>query len=104
MKLRHLSIIALSALVLATASGCAVVRGQSTVGAFVDDTAITLAVRARFVESEAVNAGAIGVETLNGTVMLSGFATSRAERVAAEGLAWRVAGVQQVKNQIVVRP
>jgi hyperosmotically inducible periplasmic protein len=104
MKLRHLSILALSALVLATASGCAVIRGQETVGAYVDDTAITTAVKSRFVESKAVDAVAIGVETLNGTVMLSGFAKSTAEKVAAEGLTWRVAGVKQVKNEIAVRP
>jgi osmotically-inducible protein OsmY len=104
MKIRHLSVIALSALVLATASGCAVTRGQETVGAYVDDTAITTAVKARFVESKAVDAAAVSVETLNGTVMLSGFAKSTAEKVAAEGLTWRVAGVKQVKNEIAVRP
>ncbi len=104
MNLRYLAIPLLAALVLATASGCAVVRGQQTVGAYVDDSAITLAIRARFVESEAVDAGAIGVETLNGTVMLSGFAKSRAEMVAAEALTWRVDGVREVKNRIAVRP
>lgn len=104
MNLRHLSILLLSALVLATASGCAVIRDQQSVGAYIDDTAITLAVKTRFVQSEAVDMGAIGVETLNGTVMLSGFAKNRAEKVAAEALTWRVDGVRQVKNQIVVRP
>jgi len=104
MNLRQLSIVLLSALVLATASGCAVMRGQQTVGAFVDDTAITTAVRARFAQSEAVDMVSIGVETLNGTVMLSGFAKNRAEKVAAEALTWRVEGVRQVKNEIAVRP
>lgn len=104
MNLRQLPLLLLSALVLATASGCAVERDQQTVGAFVDDTAITAAVKARFVQSEAVDMLAIGVETLNGTVMLSGFAKSRAEKVAAEELAWRVEGVKQVKNEIAVQP
>lgn len=104
MNLRHLSILTLSALVLATASGCAVMRDQQSVGAYVDDTAITTAVKARFVESKAVDAAAISVETLNATVMLSGFAKNPAEKIAAEALTWRVAGVKQVKNEIAVRP
>jgi osmotically-inducible protein OsmY len=104
MQLRHLSIISLSALILATASGCAVMRGQETVGAYIDDTAITTAVKARFVQSEVIDTAAIGVETLNGTVMLSGFAKNPAEKVAAEALTWRVNGVKQVKNAIAVRP
>jgi len=47
---------------------------------------------------------AISVETLNGTVMLSGFAKNNAERSEAERLACRVAGVKAVKNEIAVRP
>lgn len=61
-------------------SGCAVVRGQQTTGSYVDDTAITTAVKARFVEDPAVAASSINVETLNGTVQLSGFAKSSAEK------------------------
>lgn len=71
---------ALSALVLATACGCAAVRGQEAVGACVDDSAITAAVKARFVESKVVDTVSIGVETLDGTVVRSGFAKSRAPR------------------------
>jgi hyperosmotically inducible periplasmic protein len=104
MNLRHLSVLTLSALVLAAASGCAVMRDQQSVGAYVDDTAITTAVKARFLQSEVVDMSSIGVETLNGTVMLSGFAKHRAEKVAAEQMTWRVAGVKQVKNEIAVRP
>ena len=44
------------------------------------------------------------METLNGTVMLSGFAKSGTERSTAERLARSVNGVKDVKNQIVVRP
>lgn len=84
--------------------GCAVVRGQETVGAYVDDTAITTAVKARFVESKQVAASSISVETLNGAVMLSGFATSQNEKTTAAELARTVNGVRTVQNQIVVRP
>ena len=89
---------------LIAASGCAVTRGQESVGAYVDDTAITTAVKARFIENKLVDAAAISVETLKGTVMLSGFAKNSTERSTAEALTWKVNGVKSVKNEIAVRP
>jgi hyperosmotically inducible protein len=93
-----------SAIVLITASGCAVTRGQESTGAYVDDSAITASVKTRFVESTSVDASAISVETMKGTVMLSGFAKNGTEKTTAETLAMKVPGVVGVKNQIVVRP
>ena len=93
---------AVSALVVLP--GCAVSRGQSTVGQYVDDTAITTAVKARFVEAKSVDATAISVETLNGTVQLSGFAKSQAEKDRAESIARNTKHVREVRNSIVVRP
>jgi len=92
------------ALVLLSAGGCAVTRGQETVGAYVDDTSITTAVKARFVDNRQVDAVSISVETLNGTVMLSGFAKDLTEKSTAESLAWKVGGVKAVKNEIAIRP
>jgi osmotically-inducible protein OsmY len=95
---------AMTAVVLLTATGCAVSRGQQTVGSYVDDAGITTLIKSRFVESKQVDAAAISVETLNGTVMLSGFAKSGAERNAAETIARGVNNVKLVKNEITVRP
>ncbi|MBK1690141.1 BON domain-containing protein [Rubrivivax gelatinosus] len=83
--------------------GCAVTRDQSTVGEYIDDSAITTAVKAKFVEDKSVDATAISVETLRGEVMLSGFAKSGTEKARAETLARSVKGVKQVKNQLEVR-
>lgn len=99
---------ALVAIVTAVAAitvlpGCAVSRGQSTVGEYIDDATITTAVKAKFVENKVVDAAAISVETLNGEVMLSGFAKSGTERMSAESLARSVKGVKLVKNAIIVR-
>jgi osmotically-inducible protein OsmY len=44
------------------------------------------------------------VEPLNGTVALSGFAKSQAEKSQAETLARNTKGVREVRNNIVVRP
>ncbi len=93
-----------AAIVLVTASGCAVTRGQESVGAYVDDTAITTAVKGRFIDNKDVDASSIKVETLNGTVMLSGFAKNATEKSTAESLVWKVNGVKSVKNEIAVRP
>ena len=93
-----------AAIALITASGCAVTRGQETVGAYVDDTTITTAVKGRYVGNKDVDATSISVETLNGTVMLSGFAKNSTEKATAESIAWKVNGVKSVKNEIAVRP
>jgi hyperosmotically inducible periplasmic protein len=83
--------------------GCAVTRDQSTVGEYIDDATITTKVKARMVENKQVDAAAISVETLNGTVMLSGFAKSSTEKATAEAIAREIKGVKSVKNEIAVR-
>jgi osmotically-inducible protein OsmY len=104
MQIRQTLAIVISAIVLLTATGCAVQRGQETVGAYVDDAGITTLVKTRFVENKQVDAASIKVETLNGTVMLSGFAKNGAERNTAEAIARGVKGVVAVRNEITVRP
>jgi hyperosmotically inducible periplasmic protein len=94
----------IAAVALLTASGCAVTRGQETVGAYVDDATITTQVKSRFVENKDVDASSIRVETLNGTVMLSGFAKNATEKTTAESIARKVNGVKSVKNEIAIRP
>lgn len=103
MSIRTTLAIAISAIVMLTATGCAVQRGQETVGNYVDDTGITTLIKSRFVENKQVDAASIRVETLNGTVMLSGFAKSSSERATAEAIARGVKGVVSVKNEIAVR-
>ena len=99
--------IAFATLVGATiigATGCSVARNQQSVGSYVDDAGITAAVKAKFAEDKTVAATAISVETMKGTVQLSGFAKSQAEKDRAESLARGVKGVTSVRNSIVVRP
>jgi hyperosmotically inducible periplasmic protein len=103
MTLRH-AMAAAAAATLLTVSGCAITRGQETTGAYIDDAAITTSVKARFVDNKDVDASSIKVETLNGTVMLSGFAKNTMEKTTAETIAMNVKGVKSVKNEIAVRP
>jgi osmotically-inducible protein OsmY len=89
---------------LLTATGCAVTRGQESAGAYIDDAAITTAVKGRFIDNPDVDASSISVETMKGTVMLSGFAKSYKEKMTAENITIKVGGVKAVKNEIAVRP
>lgn len=104
MFIRATLAMATAALIVISASGCAVSRGQETMGAYVDDAGITTLVKARMAESKLVSASSISVETLNGTVMLSGFAKSGTEKSEAERIARSVNNVKVVKNEIAVRP
>jgi hyperosmotically inducible protein len=103
MNTRTLISCALAASLIAL-GGCAVTRGQESVGAYVDDAAITTSVKSRFIDNRDVDAASIKVETLNGTVMLSGFAKNNTERATAENIARNVSGVKSVRNEITVRP
>ncbi len=100
-KLILASCLAMAAL---ASTGCAVKSGQSTMGQYVDDATISSRVKARMAEDKSVSAIRINVETLNGTVQLSGFATSQAERDRAGEVARGVPDVKDVRNNIVVRP
>jgi hyperosmotically inducible periplasmic protein len=104
MMIRTALVAAVSTLALLAGTGCAVGRGQETTGAYVDDTTITTQIKSRFYENKDVAGSSISVETLNGTVMLSGFAKNATEKGTAEKIALDVNGVREVKNQIAVRP
>jgi hypothetical protein len=104
-KIAIAPVVLASAAVLGTLylSGCAVSRDQETVGAYLDDSSITARIKSRFFESKKVDGSSISVETLNGTVMLSGFAKSAEEMTSAGEIARSVPGVKRVKNEISVR-
>jgi len=104
MNMRASVIAAGVAFAVLTASGCAVTRGQQTAGAYVDDTVITSTIKTRHAESKEVAMTSISVETLNGVVLLSGFAKTPQEKMMAETIARQVGGVKSVRNEIVVRP
>lgn len=101
-SVRTLIVAAMTGMTL-VATGCAVVRGQQTAGAYVDDAAITTAVKAKFVEDKIVDAGAINVQTLNGEVSLAGFAKNAEEKAKAEAIARNTKGVRAVRNNLAIR-
>ncbi len=85
-------------------SGCAVWRGQTDAATYVDDRTISTAVKAKLLEDKNTGGLSINVDTLNGTVALSGFAKSQAEKDQAGLIARNTKGVREVRNNLVVRP
>lgn len=104
MNIRTTCAAAVAVLALVATAGCAVSRDQQTAGAYIDDAVITTQIKSRMAENKDVAASSISVETLNGTVMLSGFAKSTLEKTTAEKIARDVNGVKAVKNEIAIRP
>jgi len=102
-NIRPLVIALASATLLVSVTGCAVFRDQEPIGAYIDDATLTTRVKAKFAESPAVSAAAISVETMKGTVQLSGFAKTADERRMAENLARNTSGVKSVRNDIIIR-
>ena len=103
LPLRALALAAACALSL-VATGCSVMRGQTTVGSYIDDTTITTAIKARLLEDKTTGGMSINVDTLNGVVALSGFATSATEKERAGAIAREARGVKEVRNNLIVRP
>lgn len=101
--IRHVvKILVCIALVVALA-GCAGTRTKESAGEYVDDSVITSKVKAALVADPVTKAREIGVETFKGTVQLSGFVSTAAEKEKAGEIARTVKGVVDVKNNIVVK-
>ena len=100
---RTLAIAALTGATL-LGSGCAVMRGQESVGGYVDDKVIATTVKAKLLEDKTVGGMSVNVDSLNGTVALSGFAKSNVEKAQAEYIARTTRGVRDVRNNLIVRP
>jgi len=97
-RLRALLSAACFAFALAGCAGAGVKTGQ-----YIDDSTITTKVKSELAADEVVSAFDVHVETIKGSVRLSGFVNSPDQRRRAEQLARTVAGVQSVDNGLVVR-
>ena len=85
------------------AGGCASTSTRESTGEFVDDSSITLKVKAAFVKDPVVKAIDVTVETFKGVVQLSGFVNTSGEKAQAGRVAATVKGVTDVKNNIIVK-
>jgi hyperosmotically inducible protein len=83
--------------------GCAGSATKTSTGEYIDDTVIEAKVKTKLLEDKQTSGLAINVETYKGTVQLSGFAKSQAEKERAGEVAKSVAGVQKVINNIALK-
>lgn len=88
---------------VAFTGGCAATATQESTGEYVDDSSITIKVKAAFVKDPLVKAFDVKVETFKGVVQLSGFVNTAEEKTQAAYVARTVAGVTDVRNNIVVK-
>ena len=84
-------------------SGCNVFRGESTAGQYVDDVTITSKVKANLLDDERVDGHDDNVDSTNGVVKLSGWASTTAEVRTASEIARSVDGVRSVNNDLQVK-
>lgn len=83
--------------------GCAATSTSDSTGQYVDDTVITTKVKSALLGDDAVKSFAVSVETVKGTVQLSGFVNTAAQRDAAGRDAAAVEGVRHVRNNLIVK-
>lgn len=84
-------------------AACSESKTKESTGQYLDDATITSKVKTALAKDPYTSAMDISVETYKGTVQLSGFADSEAEKRRAGQVAGEVSGVKSVKNDVRVK-
>lgn len=100
---RHFAAVAVALALGAPLASCAAVQGRENTGQYVGDSAITAKVKSGIVNAQALKGLEIHVETMQGTVQLSGFVDTRTQKSQAGAIARSIAGVVAVQNNILVK-
>jgi hyperosmotically inducible protein len=88
----------------ALTTGCAGDRYQRSTGAYLDDKGITTRVKTALFRDPNVSGFDVHVDTFRGNVQLNGFVDTPEQKEHAASLAREVAGVQEVTNNLEVKP
>jgi hypothetical protein len=88
------------AVVVVVAVGCSL--AGRTLGGYVDDKLVKSAVKRRLAGESVTGLSGVKIDTFGGTVYLSGAVETAEQKSDAEIAAWRVGGVEQVVNDLVV--
>jgi len=102
MKNMKIATALIAALMMTTVVGCASTSTEKheTPGQYIDDAAVTTAVKAAIVKEPSLKVAEINVETYKGVVQLSGFVSSAENIATATTVARSVNGVKSVKNDL----
>ena len=102
-KLHHILKLLACIGLLAAFLGCAATQTHESTGQYVDDSVITTKVKAAIFDEATLKTLQINVKTFKGVVQLSGFVDSAQSVTKAGEVARRVEGVNEVKNDLVVK-
>lgn len=83
---------------------CQATPTQEGTGQYVDSSAVTTKVKANLLSTKGIDSNNISVTTFKGTVQLSGFVNTEAQKQLAGKVANSVDGVQSVENDLIVKP
>ena len=84
-------------------TACVAPPKTESMGEYIDSSAITTKVKARFVDAMGSSAFQIQVKTFKDVVQLSGFVNSDAIKRRASVIAANTSGVRQVRNDLIVK-
>lgn len=84
-------------------TGCSSTSTRESTGEYIDSSAITAKVKSELIKDDTVRARDVEVETFRGTVQLSGFVDTEAQKERATAVARSVQGVRDVKNNLIVK-
>ena len=87
----------------ALVTGCAGDRYHQSTGEAIDDAGISMRVKSALSNDAEYKYAGVDVKTFKGTVQLSGFVDTRAQKSRAADLAKGVEGVKDVENNITVK-
>lgn len=103
MKLFQYSTALFLTIAMLASIGCASTATRSSTGEYIDDSVITTRVKAAIFNDPDLKVAEINVETFKSVVQLSGFVANRDAVIKAGTLARGVAGVESVRNDIVIK-
>lgn len=84
-------------------NGMSVKDGKATVGNTVDDSIVTTKVKSALLADPSVKSFDIAVVTRKGEVQLSGYVDNQGQADRAIEIARRVSGVQNIKNEMIIK-
>ncbi len=93
----------LAVLLIAAFVACASTPKQESTGEYVDDSTITTKVKADLLADDVLKGFQVSVKTFKGIVELSGFVDTQATKDRAGSIARKVAGVKEVRNNLIVK-
>jgi len=84
-------------------SGCVAISAQEEPEQFMNSAIITSSVKTRLAQASGLETLSLSIETLQGQVLLSGFAQTQEQKDMAGKIANNTEGVKKVINNIVVQ-